>query len=335
MCCAIPTQRKNNGIKYAKEYFMKKIILFGLVLSIVSISGQFAIAENKSVTPDTTKEVTQKKPSWLGVWIEKLPVSLNKHLSSMLKENQGLIIRKVSPDSPAEKAGLLRYDIIVKINNKDIFTKKQLVEIINNTPPGTNVKLDIIRQGKLLSQEVTLDVIPRQILSSNSTYTPKPGHHQGMRMHPYSPQWMNDPFFNRNFDQDFIKKQFDRMQQQLNQLQQQQKNLQQNQHQQLKQQSSWSEFESIQLETTGKDTLRAEVKYEDSSGNKREFIFEGNSTEVREQIKTHKEMEDDKKQSLLQALDMNNAPLLPFSPYGFMGPNNYNQPPPMPGWFRH
>lgn len=314
---------------------MKKIVLFGLALSIVLVSGQFAIAEVKTATPDTTKEVKENYPSWLGVWIEKLPVTLSKHLSSMLKADQGLIIRKVSPDSPAEKAGLLRYDIIVKISNKEIFSEQQLVEIIRNTPPSTKVKLDIIRQGKLLSQKVTLAVIPRKVLSSNSAYTPKPGHHPGMGMRPFSPQWMNDPSFNRGFDQDFLKKQFNRMQQQLNQLQKQQQQLQLNQQQQFKQQTSWSEFESIQVETTGKDTLRAVVKYADSSGNKKEFIFEGNRNEVREQIKMNNEMEDDKKQSLLQALDMNNAPPLSFKPYGFMGPNSFNQPAPVPGWFRH
>ncbi|MDX2507799.1 MAG: PDZ domain-containing protein [Gammaproteobacteria bacterium] len=325
---------------------MKKIVLFGLVLSIVLVSGQFAIAEVKTATPDTTKEVKENYPSWLGVWIEKLPVTLSKHLSSMLKADQGLIIRKVSPDSPADKAGLLRYDIIVKMSDKEIFSEQQLVEIIRNTPPTTKVKLDIIRQGKLLSQEVTLDVIPRKVLSSNSAYTPKPGHHQGKGMRPFSAQRMNDPSFNRGFDQDFLKKQFNRMQQQLNQLQKQQQQLQQQQQQQqlqqqqqqqqqFKQQTSWSEFESIQVETTDKDKLRAVVNYEDSSGNKKEFIFEGNSNEVREQIKMNNEMEGDKKQSLLQALDMNNVPPLPIAPYGFMGPNSFNQPAPMPGWFRH
>ena len=304
---------------------MKQLIMCGLVFSLTALSGQFAIAEINPVNPDTTQEVSEKNSSWLGIWIEKLPTSLSKHLSSILTEDQGLIIRKVSPDSPADKAGLLAYDIIAKINDKNIFTEQQLVKIIRNTQPGTKIKLDIIRQGKLLSQEATVEISPTQRLSSaNSSFlAPPSGHHRGMGMRQFPSQdWMNAPFFKRGFDQDFFKQQFNRMQQQLNQLQQHQQQLYFNQQQQLQQKNSWSQFESIQIESIG-NKQRAVVRYDDGKGNKKEFVFEGDKNEIRKQIIAQDEMDEDKKQNLLHALDMNIAP-----------PNYFNQAFPMPEWFQ-
>lgn len=313
---------------------MKKTVLYGLIFPISFVSGQFAIAEIESVNPDVTKtdvakpdviksdvtkEVKMNNSSWIGVWIEKLPIALSKHLSSTLKQDQGLIIRKVASDSPADKAGLLPYDIISKINDKNVYSERQLVEIIRKTQPGTKVKLDIIRQGKLLSQEATVEASPHQKSSASDLfpYSPRSRHHQGMGMRPLSPpHWMNDPFFKRGFNH-----QFNRMQQQLNQLHQQQQQLHLYQQQQLKQQNNWSQFESIQIESTGDDKQRAVVKYEDSNGNKKEFVFEGNRNEVRQQIKAQAEMDEGKKQSLLRALDMNNNPPLPFGYNGFRGPD--------------
>ena len=122
---------------------------------------------------------------------------------------------------------------------------------------------------------------------------------------------MNDPFFKQGFGSDFFNQQFKNMQQQLNKLHQQQQQLQQNQQQYLQQQNSWSQFESIQIESTGKGQLRAIVKYDDGEGNNKEFIFSGHQNEIRKQIETNTEMDEDKKQNLLKALDMSDAPLSP------------------------
>lgn len=285
---------------------MKKLVLYGLVLSLTAFSAQFSIAEIKSANPDMTQAASTKTSSWLGVWIEKLPISLSKHLSSIIKADQGLIIRKISPDSPADKAGLVSYDIITKINDKDIFSEQQLVKTIHNTQPGTEIKLDIIRQGKALSVEAVVEISPNQRLAARQV----------------PPQnRINTPFFNHGFNQNFFNQQFNQMQQQLNQLQHHQQQLHFNQQKQLQQQNSWSQFESIQIESTG-NKQRAVVKYDDGQGNKKEFVFEGDQNEIRKQINAQDEMNEDKKQSLLQALDYNKTP-----------PDNFYRPFPMPDWF--
>ncbi len=287
---------------------MKKLLLCGLILSATVLTGQFAFAEISSVNPETTQGESAKKSLWLGIWIEKLPVSLNRHFSSMLQEHQGLIIKKVSPGSPADKAGLLAYDIIAKINDETILSEQQLVKIIQNSQAGTKVTLGIIRQGKLLSEEAIVEASPNQ----NAGTKPFPGQN-----------WMKDPFSMHPFKH---------RPQQFNQHQYQQR-LHFSHKQKLKQRNGWSQFESMQIESTN-DKLRAEVRYDDSKGNKKEFIFEGDPDEIHKQIIAQEEMDEGRKQSLLQALDVNNAPPLPFGPHGFMGPGRFNRHSPMPGWFQ-
>ena len=304
-----------------KTPVLTKTLFSALLLSCSILSIQLSNAAVTSSNPEANKSEVAKdskesNPPWLGVWIEKTPASLSSHLSNMLKKDQGLIIKKVSPGSPAQKASLLVYDIITQVDDKDIFTEQELVQTIRNKQSGARVKLEIIRQGKLITQDVILETSPvRKVRSAQPHHFmphADPRHRMGTR--PFSSPWMNDPFFQQGFNADFFEQQFNKMQQQFNQLQQQQQRLQQNQQQYLQQQNSWSQFESIQLESTNNGQLHAIVKYHDGKGNNKEFVFSGNHNEIRQQIQMNSEMDDNKKNNLLNALDMNNLPVLPANP---------------------
>jgi carboxyl-terminal processing protease len=71
------------------------------------------------------------------------------------KTKAGLLIAKVYDDSPAQKAGLLKGDVIVKAAGKslaglDTSAGSQLIR----GPKGTNVELGITRDGKALTKQV-------------------------------------------------------------------------------------------------------------------------------------------------------------------------------------
>ncbi len=314
---------------------MKKSIISSLILSLGIISSQSAFSDIKaadqqnSATHSQSLSVqTQNTSSWLGVWIEDIPMSLARHIAPLLKDNQGVIIRKVSPDSPAQAAGLQEYDVITAFNDQEIYSQKQLTALVRGTAPDTKVKLDIIHQGKPASKEIVLKAAPAQQRAHHGTQKhPRPpfGPHPMFRQ-PFGqpgsmgllppPSWLNDPFFQQGFHQPM------------------QHNAPVNRGMppaSANQSTSWSEshFESIEIESTGNDKIRAAVKYEDGDGNKKEFVFEGNQDEIRKQIMNQKEMEDTRKQRLLQALDMSNAPpQFPEIPV----PEWFNQPPP---WFHN
>lgn len=66
----------------------------------------------------------------------------------------------ILPGSPAEKAGLKEKDIIVKVNNDTIDEKNSLVSVLGRYPVGEKVKLTVIRDGKEVQIDVTLEAAP-------------------------------------------------------------------------------------------------------------------------------------------------------------------------------
>ncbi len=68
----------------------------------------------------------------------------------------GAIITNVSEQSPADKAGLQREDIIVAINDKAVKSTKDLVNRIGLLKANETIKVDYFRQGKRASKMVTI-----------------------------------------------------------------------------------------------------------------------------------------------------------------------------------
>lgn len=300
---------------------MKPVVLLSLILFLFGLSGQFILADdNNSNNKNSMTYAQNQTSSWLGVWIENIPISLGNHLLSILKKNQGILVKKVSPNSPADKAGLQPYDIIAKINDQEIYSQQQFKQLIQTSLPASKIELSIVRQGKLMSQEVKLEALPTK--ASASIVPDSHFYHTFPRLdslRKFPEPWLNDPFFNYDFNKDMNR----RLHQEMSQLRQQMGQL----HQQMNLRGSnntWSQFQSVQIESTGNDKHRAEVKYQDSEGIKKEFVFEGNLNEIRQQILVQENMDEDKKKSLLQALDMNTSDSLPFRQDHFSYPQWFN-----------
>jgi serine protease Do len=68
--------------------------------------------------------------------------------------SKGALVVAVTPNSPAERAGLKTYDIIQEFNGQELFSYSQLRTRISLTKPGTEVNLGILRDGKKISIKV-------------------------------------------------------------------------------------------------------------------------------------------------------------------------------------
>jgi len=73
-----------------------------------------------------------------------------------LKEPRGAVIVRVTPNSPAEKAGLQSQDVIVEFNGIPVRSIAHLQSLVGRTPPGTTVPVKIVRGGKEMVVNVTL-----------------------------------------------------------------------------------------------------------------------------------------------------------------------------------
>ena len=91
---------------------------------------------------------------WLGVSIQNVTPELAKSLN--LKEAKGALVAEVVSDSPADKAGIKRGDVIVALNGKAVEDSTALRNMVSAAAPGTIIKIDLIREGKSQSLSVTL-----------------------------------------------------------------------------------------------------------------------------------------------------------------------------------
>jgi len=74
-----------------------------------------------------------------------------------LTTQRGAFISEVLPGSGSAKAGVKAGEVIIALNNKPITSFAELRSKIATTEPGTVVKLGLIREGKPLTLDVTLD----------------------------------------------------------------------------------------------------------------------------------------------------------------------------------
>lgn len=84
---------------------------------------------------------------------KKLPVKQGAWVSAV---NQAAVL----PDSPAAKAGIRANDIITKVNDIAIIEGRGLATVLSQFPPGTDITLTLLRDGKDQTLTVTLGEYP-------------------------------------------------------------------------------------------------------------------------------------------------------------------------------
>jgi len=78
-------------------------------------------------------------------------------------DTSGAIIEDVTPGGPAAKAGLKNGDVVRKYNGQPVADSGQLIAMVTETNPGTEVKLDILRNGQPMTLQVALGARPENL----------------------------------------------------------------------------------------------------------------------------------------------------------------------------
>jgi len=81
---------------------------------------------------------------YLGVYIQQLTPDLAKEFN-LPKDSGGALVGEVTPNGPAAKSGLQDGDVIVSLNGKKVTDSRNLQLMIAETPPGTKVKIGVLR----------------------------------------------------------------------------------------------------------------------------------------------------------------------------------------------
>jgi len=93
--------------------------------------------------------------SWLGVYIQEVDDKMAKAFD--LDKRDGALVSSIVDDSPAEKAGILEGDVIIRFDEKEIRDPSHLKNVVSSTKPGTKSRVKIMREGKLKTIHVTLE----------------------------------------------------------------------------------------------------------------------------------------------------------------------------------
>ncbi len=89
----------------------------------------------------------------IGVQFNAVP---NPAVARVYGVNSGVTIASITPNGPAEKAGLETGDTIVSVNGKTVKNGDELVAEISSLKPGSTAKLGYIRNGKQETAAVTI-----------------------------------------------------------------------------------------------------------------------------------------------------------------------------------
>ncbi len=127
----VSPSRGNIGIGFAVPVNMAASVMKSLI-ETGTVSRGFLGVSGEAVTPDIAEQV---------------------HLP---KDANGLIISDTETDSPADKAGIKRGDVIVAVNGKQIHDQDDLRLTISQMSPGSKVTLNVARDGKPMVVNVTL-----------------------------------------------------------------------------------------------------------------------------------------------------------------------------------
>lgn len=90
------------------------------------------------------------KRGTIGIVVENIQKEIFQILDTATRR-YGVIITDIKNDSPADRAGLLVSDIILKYNGKRVRNVRELSLLITSTEIGSRVKLDILRNNKVIS----------------------------------------------------------------------------------------------------------------------------------------------------------------------------------------
>jgi Do/DeqQ family serine protease len=136
--------------------------LIGVATAIYGHGAQgigFAIPINKAKRiVDELVLYGQISPSWVGIQVQEL----SRELASYLRFDgeDGVLVRRVEPESPAERGGVKETDIITKINKNNVATIRDYLDILRQYPPREQLVLSIFREGKSITTTINTEQFP-------------------------------------------------------------------------------------------------------------------------------------------------------------------------------
>ncbi len=119
----------------------------GLALSLALLGG----------APTAHAQSRADGGGWLGIYSQSLTPELREGLDY---RGEGVLVNRVVENSPAERAGIEKGDVIVSVDQRSVDSPEELANIVRAQGAGETVSIRIVRDGERRSLEARLSGRP-------------------------------------------------------------------------------------------------------------------------------------------------------------------------------
>ena len=104
-------------------------------------------------------------PVWLGIEFQNLTSQLSNALE-IPGHVRGALVNRVRKKSPAQRAGVKRGDVVLKVDDRPVQSARDFFEMLETTIDGQELQLEIWRDGKTRKIAVRAEEIPDEVVKA-------------------------------------------------------------------------------------------------------------------------------------------------------------------------
>ncbi|MEN2985733.1 MAG: PDZ domain-containing protein [Thermodesulfovibrionaceae bacterium] len=109
----------------------------------------------------------KRTPGWIGIQGQTITYELSKAFGI----NEGVVVTNIYEGGPADKAGILRGDVIVEVDKQKIRELRDLQNILSSKLSGDILTVTYLRNGVKKDSSIVLEEPPKEIIQVRSYST--------------------------------------------------------------------------------------------------------------------------------------------------------------------
>jgi membrane-associated protease RseP (regulator of RpoE activity) len=151
-----------------RKFLLATLVLLALGLAVPAVvlgssaSHLPALGQNATSPPAQAAPATEATwDPWLGLILLKMNHGLAQRLG--VERETGALVLHVIADSPAQKAGVQRGDIITAVGAAAVENPRDLTKVVRESGLGKTLSLTVVRSGK--EQQITITAVANPLQS--------------------------------------------------------------------------------------------------------------------------------------------------------------------------
>lgn len=124
------------------------------IMSALALAAFAALSAHAQEVDVKIEGAPMERQTYLGVHVSPATPAMAAQLK--LEEGMGVVVDYVDESGPAGKAGIQRYDILLRLDDQILIGTEQIGVLVRSKSPGDRIKLTYLRQGERGTTEVPL-----------------------------------------------------------------------------------------------------------------------------------------------------------------------------------